>query len=260
MTVDPKDQVRDFFSQHASSYAVSASHRAGRDLERLVALLAPTGVERLLDVATGTGHTALALAPQVREVIGLDLTLAMGKEFAALARERGFPHARFVVGDVEAVPFPEACFELVTCRRAAHHFPNPARALAEMARVLSAGGRLGLVDMVAPEDPASAQFLNQLERARDTSHQRALSVSEWLALVEASGLRVRIWEVMEEQYLWSQWLYPVPADTPAAARALALAQTAGPDLADVVVTTAQGDLIIRKRRIILVADKSGARR
>lgn len=254
--MDPKDRVRDFFSQYAHGYAVSAPHRAGRDLDRLVALLAPTGVERLLDVATGTGHTALALAPRVREVIGLDLTPAMGEQFAALAREQGFPHARFVVGDVEALPFPDASFELVTCRRAAHHFSNPARAMAEMARVLRPGGRLGLVDMVAPDDPASARFFNQLEQARDASHQRALSTGEWLALVEANGLQIRTWEVTEEQSSWSQWLNPIPADAPAAARALALARTAGPDLAGVVLATAEGDLIIRKRRLILVAEKA----
>ncbi|MFN3928180.1 MAG: class I SAM-dependent methyltransferase [Thermoflexus sp.] len=253
--MDPKEQAQNFFSQHASSYAINPSHRVGRDLERLVALLAPTGVERLLDVATGAGHTALALASQVQEVVGLDLTLAMGEQFAALAQERGFSNTYFVVGDVEALPFPDASFQLITCRRAAHHFPDPARALAEMTRVLSPGGRLGLVDMVAPEDPASARFLNLLEQARDPSHQQALSPSEWLALIEASGLQVRVWEVVEEQCPWSQWLNPVPADTPAATRALALAQTAGPDLSDVVLTTAQGDLIIRKRRIILVADK-----
>ena len=253
--MDSKDQVRDFFSQYAHGYAVSASHRAGRDLEQLVALLAPTDVKRLLDVATGTGHTALALAPRVWEMVGMDLTPAMGEQFAALARERGFPHAHFVVGDAEALPFPDASFELVTCRRAAHHFPDPARAMAEMARVLTPEGRLGLVDMVAPDDPASAQFFNQLEQARDGSHQRALSAGEWLALTTANGLSIRTWEVTEERSPWSQWLNPVPADAPAAARALALARAAGPDLADVVLTTARGDLIIRKRRLVLVAEK-----
>lgn len=260
--MDAKDRVRGFFAQYARAYTASPSHRSGRDLDRLVALLDPRGHERLLDVATASGHTALALAPRVREVVGLDLTPAMAAEFAAEARARGFPAARFVVGDVEAIPFPAASFDLVTCRRAAHHFPDIPRALAEMARVLCPGGRLGLADMVAPDSPAAAHFFNDLERARDPSHQRALNPAEWLAAVAAAGLEVQAWELVAEEVPWDQWLSPVPPDSPEGQRAYALAQaalaaTGAASVAEVLVQ-GPGGLAVRKRRLVLVAAKPAA--
>ena len=250
--MDPRKQAQEFFSRYASAYTISPSHRAGEDLQRLVAGLAPDGRGRLLDVATGSGHTALALAPWVEEVVGLDLTPAMGAEFMRQARTHGLPRVRFVVGAVEALPFPDGAFDWVTCRRAAHHFPHLPRALAEMRRVLAPGGRLGIVDMIAPADPEAARFLNELERIRDPSHQRALGLEEWREQMHGAGLSVISVEVVEEIQPWEQWWFPVPLDAPAAARALAYAARAGPEAEEVLLRRPEG-LAIRKRRGILVA-------
>ena len=76
-TVDKKAQVQEFYGTHARAYTTSTVHAQGASLERLVAQVAPRGHERVLDVATGTGHNALSFAPHVRQVIGLDLTAAM---------------------------------------------------------------------------------------------------------------------------------------------------------------------------------------
>jgi len=255
--MDPRDQVRAFFSRHAPAYTISPSHRAGEDLRRLVARLAPEGGGRLLDVATGSGHTALALAPWAAEIIGLDLTPAMGAEFLRQAQARGLPHARFVVGAAEALPFPDGSFRWVTCRRAAHHFPDLPRALAEMRRVLAPGGRLGIADMLAPEDPEAARFLNALERIRDPSHQRAYSLEEWRALLRQAGLAVIAIEVVEEVQSWAEWWFPVPPDTPEADQALAYALQAGPE-AEMVLLRGPEGLAIRKRRGILVATPDGS--
>ncbi len=79
--MDPKERAEDFFSRYAPAYTESVSHRSGGDLQRLIALLQPQGHGRLLDVATGPGHTAFAMAPYVEAVVGLDLTPAMAREF-----------------------------------------------------------------------------------------------------------------------------------------------------------------------------------
>lgn len=185
-------------------------------------------------------------------MVGLDLTPAMGAEFMRQARAQGFPRIQFVVGMVETLPFPDGAFHWVTCRRAAHHFPHPPRALAEMRRVLAPGGRLGIADMIAPADPEAARFLNELERIRDPSHQRALGLEEWREQMYGAGLSVISVEVVEEIQPWEQWWFPVPLDAPAAARALAYAARAGPEAGEVLLRRPEG-LAIRKRRGILVA-------
>jgi ubiquinone/menaquinone biosynthesis C-methylase UbiE len=253
--MDPKERAEDFFSRYAPAYTESVSHRSGEDLQRLIAMLQPHGHGRLLDVATGPGHTAFALAPYVEAVVGLDLTPAMAREFRRQADP--FPRSFFVIGDAEALPFRDEVFEWVTCRRGAHHFPNLPRALAEMARVLAPNGRLGLVDMIAPSDPAAARFLNELERIRDPSHMQALSREEWQARIKAAGLQVRALEVVEELLPWERWWAPVPPDGPAAARARAFAASGGPEAAEILLRRSDG-WIIRKQRMILIASHAPA--
>lgn len=249
---DKKAQVQRFFGEHAAAYRQNVSHRHGSDLGRLVELLRPEANHRALDVATAAGHTAMALAPLVTEVIGADLTPQMRPEFEDNARSHGVTNVRFRVADVEALPFPDASFDLVTCRRAAHHFTNIERSLQEMARVLRPEGRLGLVDMVPPDDPRAAALCNALEAARDQSHVKAYRVVEWHAMVEAAGLRLLASEVQEELIPWTSWLYPVPLET-AAAEVERVVANADPVALAEVVQSGEGGRHFRKRRLILVA-------
>jgi len=180
--------IQKLFGAAAARYAASDYHAGGPDLAAMLLAVAPRGDERVLDVGSGAGHTALAFAPHVREVVGLDLTQAMLDEARALAVRRGIGNLRLERGDAMALPFPDASFDLVTCRVCAHHFERPKRALQEAARVLRPDGRLVLVDSVAPEDPAQDTFLNAIELLRDPSHVRDHSVSQWLRCLDAAGL------------------------------------------------------------------------
>jgi ubiquinone/menaquinone biosynthesis C-methylase UbiE len=253
--MEKKQQVQEFFGKHAAAYTTSVGHRSGPDLDLLIRLLGPTGKESLLDVATATGNTAFAIAPLVAEVTGLDLTPEMAQEFQAQADARGIGNARFVLGDVEQMPFDADTFDIVTCRRAAHHFPDVPRAIAEMARVLRPGGRLGIVDMTAPDEPEAGALFNDLEIARDGSHCRALSPLEWRQAVAATGLAVEHLEITQEDMPWSTWLSPVAADGPEAQRAEELAVSAPPGVAAQVVRRGERGLVFLKRRVILVAVK-----
>lgn len=183
-----KQQVRRQFGAAASRYLTSAIHAAGADLALLPEVAGLTGAEEVLDVATATGHTALALAPCARRVVGVDLT----PEMLAVAREqaerRGIANATFGEGDAEDLPFPPESFDVVTCRIAAHHFPAVDRFCREAARVLRPGGRLVVVDNVAPEEPDLDAFVNEVERLRDPSHVRAHRISAWRGFMERAGL------------------------------------------------------------------------
>lgn len=186
--MDVKESIQRRFGPAAADYAASAVHAGGPDLAAMVAAAGATGEARLLDVATGAGHTALAFAPLVGEVVAVDLTEAMHAAGRGLADERGIANVAFQRGDAERLPFPDGSFDLVTCRYAAHHFPRPAAAAGEMARVLAPGGRVLLVDVVSFADPAADTVLNAIEVLRDPSHVRDHTVAQWRAMLGEAGL------------------------------------------------------------------------
>jgi ubiquinone/menaquinone biosynthesis C-methylase UbiE len=143
-----------------------------------------------LDVATGTGHTAFALAGSVHAVIGIDLTEEMLAESKRLGATRGIANVVLGLADVHDLPFPSETFHLITCRRAAHHFSQVGQALREMHRVLRAGGRLVIDDRSVPEDDFVDDCMNRLDRYHDASHVRQYRPSEWRRLFEDNGFAV----------------------------------------------------------------------
>ena len=185
-----QDQVRRILSERADVYTTSATHRDPQVLAWLVECAQPEADWRALDIATGTGHTAFALAPHVREVVALDLTPAMLDEARTLAAERGITNVRFVVGDAHELPFDDGAFELVTCRRAPHHFNDLPRALCEMRRVLVPDGRLVIDDRSVPEDDWIDAIMHELDTLHDRSHVRQYRPSAWRNLLEDAGFEV----------------------------------------------------------------------
>ncbi|MBE2221100.1 MAG: methyltransferase domain-containing protein [Anaerolineae bacterium] len=192
-----KKQIQEIFGASADAYVTSEVHAKGASLTRLVELLQPQSDWRMLDVATGGGHTAFILAPHVAEVVATDITREMLVNTAKGATERGLLNVSTDVADAENLPFPAASFDVVTCRIAAHHFGDNGRFLSEAARVLKPGGRMALVDNVVPGSRLrgkkanvkreAGQYVNAFEKLRDPSHGRALSVDEWLDLFVAAG-------------------------------------------------------------------------
>jgi ubiquinone/menaquinone biosynthesis C-methylase UbiE len=201
-----KDLARETFGAAAKSYVTSAIHAQGADLRRLVELARPRGDERLLDVATGGGHTALAFASHVREVVASDLTPRMLAAAEQFIRAQGVTNVAFEQADAEALPFADASFDIVTSRIAPHHFPNPRRFVHEVARVLRPGGQFLLDDNMAPEDPELDAFMNRFEQWRDPSHVRACTVSEWRGWMVAAGLRVEhVDPLASKRYDFADW-------------------------------------------------------
>jgi len=176
--------MADRFARTAKRVAARQDSRAPRLAEEVREFVGPRGDERALDVGTGAGALALALAPLVREVVGLDPV----PELLELARERSLPNTQFVEGDGTALPFPDAAFDLSGTHRTLHHVAQPERIVAELARVTRPGGRVLVVDQLAPDDPSEAAVLHEFESVRDPSHARLLADGELRELFAANGL------------------------------------------------------------------------
>ena len=205
-----RSRVQSQFGDKADAYATSAIHADYESLTALVAALQPENTWRVVDVATGAGHTAHAFAPHVAQVVATDVTASMVAKARALAREKGLANVTAAVAGAEGLPFAAGTLDLVTCRLAAHHFPDVGAFLAEVHRVLRPGGHLALVDNVVPGSLRSGKkarlqqeagrYINALERLRDPSHARCLSVYEWRQAFLDAGL------VVDDEALSWKWL------------------------------------------------------
>ncbi|MDX6514236.1 MAG: hypothetical protein QOE36_3740 [Gaiellaceae bacterium] len=180
------DAVRERFACTAERIAALQDARAEALAERVRRFAAPHGDERALDVGTGAGALAFALAPLVREVVGADIV----PELLAQARDRaaGLDNVSFVDADATRLPFERASFDLAGTLRTLHHVARPELVVAELARVTRPGGHVLVVDQIAPMDPLAALDLDRFERTRDSSHTRLLADIDVRGLADANEL------------------------------------------------------------------------
>jgi ubiquinone/menaquinone biosynthesis methyltransferase len=125
----------------------------GRDRawkRRLVSMSDAAAGIKALDLACGTGDIAFAVADRGADVVGLDVTHRMIEIARTKAQDRSAGHVSFVVGDMMALPFPDASFDLITTGYGIRNVPQIATAIAEIGRVLRPGGLLLSLDFDRP--------------------------------------------------------------------------------------------------------------
>ena len=202
-----KEIVRDRFTRTAEVFGEAVMQTRAVEAEILAEMVAAKKSDWAVDVACGTGALAAAFAPHVRWIFGLDLTPAMLALAQRTATDLKVRNVTFALGNAEEIPFPDESLDLALSSYALHHVPEPGRVIAEMSRVLKRGGRAGIIDIFAQEDPRSAEMHDRIERVRDPSHVRTLARSEFASLFAANGLRITGTHVEEQALMFDEWMH-----------------------------------------------------
>jgi len=145
--------------------------------------------QKVLDVASGSGSSAIFLAQQFGvDVTGIDYgRSAVTKANIAAAQSGVADLVRFEVGDAEQLPFPGSSFDAVICECALCTFPDKPRAADQIYRVLKPGGQLGLSDLTRSEllPPELDSLLAWIACIAD-----ALPIEDYQTILESAGLSV----------------------------------------------------------------------
>lgn len=158
-------------------------------LDLLVDLARPTSHDRVLDYGTGAGMAGFTLAPEVAAVEAADEQPDLLEEGKRLAAELGLVNVAFSLVDLYALPHKDGEFTLIVCHNAFHLLPEPVAALGELQRVLSAGGRIVILDAIV--DESTDRAFNEVARLREPAHRRHYRPDELDDITARAGLAVR---------------------------------------------------------------------
>ena len=210
--------AQQMFGPQAGVYAQSKVHISDDSLESVQKLTDPAlrqaqgdGAEAVpyrwaVDIGAGAGFTAFAMAGFSDRVLASDITQPMLRQAGRISRERGLPNVGLVQNAAESLPFADSGLDLITCRKAAHHFRDFEAALDEARRALRPGGSLVMADTVAPEDDDIARWQNEVELRRDFSHVEDRKISVIRRMLADRGFEVAGSED-ERVYLWfNDWV------------------------------------------------------
>jgi len=241
------------------------SHRYGKghilenveDVRSALEYISLPAKAKVLDVATGGGHTGLLLASLGHEVTLADIAQPMLDRAVKAAAERGLI-VQTQQHSAEQFPYLDGQFDLVTCRVAAHHFSSPADFIHETARVLKRGGWFLLIDgSVEDDQPEAEAWLHDVEKLRDPSHHQLLTPCAWSKLCAASGLTVRHVALTPFKQPDLDWYFETAATSPENRRKVLDLVTSAPDSARKLFRLAEedGKIIWWWQRLTLVAGK-----
>jgi SAM-dependent methyltransferase len=188
--------MTDVWSQRADAFRESPTHREGPDLDLLVEWCEPGHDVKVLDVATGGGHVARRLRAEGCTVVTADPAPGMQAD---------------VLAPADHLPFEDGSFDVVTCRIAAHHFPDIRAAVQEMARV---SNRLLLIE----DNVFRGEHVEEAERLRDPTHVRCYSEDEWKEVITDAGFEVEQVERFDRRQSVDAWLARVDTPPDVAAR------------------------------------------
>ena len=205
MSADKADII-DQFGRVSHAYASSPDFASSNDLDILLKLIKPNPSMSLLDIATGAGHTAVKMAPHVKQVTAVDITPEMIDRTRELAVSKNLANVTTLLMDAESLSFSDGLFDVVTCRFAPHHFGDVQKFLSEIYRVLKSDGIFVLEDVSSPLDKEQDKFINNINKIRDQTHVRSYNPSEWRTMIGNSGLQMQSVQNFRRRYDLETWL------------------------------------------------------
>jgi ubiquinone/menaquinone biosynthesis C-methylase UbiE len=202
-----QDLVREQFTKTAEVFGNFAVATRGAEAATLAEMVRVSNTDRVVDVACGAGTLALRFARQARWVCGADLTPAIMARAKNTAAADHLSNIDFVLTDAHRLPFAENSLDIAITSYALHHMPDAPGAIAEMARVVRRGGRVGIADIYVSETPEAARLSERIERIRDASHTRGLTRREFEETVRANGLKVIAFQYADQRRQFDHWLH-----------------------------------------------------
>lgn len=159
--------------------------------------------DRVLEVGAGTGNFLSLFTSVAAQLVAVDLTPGMLR----VARERN-PAMSLLTSDGARLALASDSFDLVTSAHAVHHIPDPVPVFREMGRVTAPGGRVLVVDLTAPEDPAEAARADEVMTIRDPSHATSRTPDTLAGMLADAGLRIVDHRIVERTKHVSDWMWP----------------------------------------------------
>jgi len=185
------EQAARSFDAELHTQAYAQTHSDAAQLAQLLAFLAPADGQSILDLGTGNGYVAMAVAgaePACR-VIGIDVAKQAVATDQEKAAAQGLTNVTFLAYDGITLPFADDHFDAAVTRYAFHHFPKPETSLAELGRTVRAHGKLALADAI--EDEADdVGFVNRFQTLKRDGHVRMQRRGELIDSARRHGFEV----------------------------------------------------------------------
>ncbi|MCJ2186009.1 class I SAM-dependent methyltransferase [Novosphingobium beihaiensis] len=222
MTDQHETLVRHQFGAASAAYVSSAVHANGDDLAAIAAHAGHSRPHHALDLGTGGGHVAYAIAPYAGNVTASDLAPEMLAAVAEEARQRAIGNIAMCEAAAEALPFADGTFDFLACRFSTHHWRDPQAGLREARRVLASGAPALFADVVAPPSAAADTHLQAIELLRDPSHVRNHTAAGWASMLERAGFTIVTLATARLRMDFASWTARMgtPPERSAAIRAL----------------------------------------
>jgi SAM-dependent methyltransferase len=202
-----KALIRERFTRTVEAFGDYAVTYRAQFADLLAEMVSARSSDCVVDLACGPGTLALQFARRARQVNAVDLTPAMLARARRTAQDERLANLTFTIGDAQMLPFADGSLDISVTSYSLHHMPHPERMILEMARVVKRGGRVGIIDIVVPEDAARAEAANRIEIVRDPSHTRSLQRSDFDAMISAAGLRILKSEAHEMPRMFDHWMH-----------------------------------------------------
>jgi ubiquinone/menaquinone biosynthesis C-methylase UbiE len=194
----PHDEIQAQIAEAASSFnaelhtkAYAETHSDAAQLARLWSSLSPAHGQVILDLGTGNGYVAMAIAgaePTCR-VVGVDVAVQAIARDLEQAKAQGLSNVEFLSYDGIMLPFADDHFDAAVCRYAFHHLPRPETSLEELGRTVRGSGKLVLSDPIR-EEADNVDFINHFQEMKRDGHVRMHRRTDLIDLVCRHGFEV----------------------------------------------------------------------